>query len=333
MKRHDDSMSRRPSGGGARPHVIRVRSGIALGSLVISALCLTLAATADETAEALAASAVMPTARPFDGMRAVGALFREVSGKLPHFCTAAVVRSRHGDLLITAAHCLDGKVGPTGVVANVRFAPGYRDSTFPYGSWPVKFEYADSSWRRDHDPDDDVAFLVVGRDIEKSTGAETVATARKMPQPVQVIGYPDATSRPVTCTAPARYFYVRPYVQLIFRFSLTSAPGPGRAMSSGSSAATRRAVTTPTSPTRRGSSPMWPRCTRSPTSLNPAVSYSPRPAGTTLSISASSSGVGIQLAAAALALTCSADIAPAMTDEQPGSPARPPIATSSREQS
>ncbi len=217
MKRHDDSMSRRPSGGGARPHVIRVRSGIALGSLVISALCLTLAATADETAEALAASAVMPTARPFDGMRAVGALFREVSGKLHHFCTAAVVRSRHGDLLITAAHCLDGKVGPTGVVANVRFAPGYRDSTFPYGSWPVKFEYADSSWRRDHDPDDDVAFLVVGRDIEKSTGAETVATARKMPQPVQVIGYPDATSRPVTCTAPARYFYVRPYVQLIFR--------------------------------------------------------------------------------------------------------------------
>jgi len=213
-------MSRRGSDSAAtgsfRRHGRRFRYAVTLGSLVISALCLTLAATADETGDALAASA-MTTARPFDGMHAVGALFRDVSGRLRHFCTAAVVRSRRGDLLITAAHCLDGKVSPAGTVADVRFAPGFHGHAFPYGMLAVTYEYVDSNWHRYHDPDDDVAFLVVGRSIEKSTGAETLATGQKMPRPVQVIGYPDSTSNPVTCMAPARYFYTRPYVQLIFR--------------------------------------------------------------------------------------------------------------------
>jgi len=220
MDRHD-GMSRRRSGGAAtsssRRRARRFRCAVTLGSLAISALCLTLAAAADETGDALAAATAMPTARPFDGVHAVGALFRDVAGKLRHFCTAAVVRSRRGDLLITAAHCLDGKVSPGGDVASVRFAPGFHGRAFPYGTLAVTFEYVDSNWHRYHDPDDDFAFLVVGRNIEKSTGAERVATGQKMPQQVQVIGYPDSTDTPVTCLAPARNFYIRPYAQLIFR--------------------------------------------------------------------------------------------------------------------
>lgn len=205
MDRHD-GMSRRRSGGAAtsssRRRARRFRCAVTLGSLAISALCLTLAAAADETGDALAAATAMPTARPFDGVHAVGALFRDVAGKLRHFCTAAVVRSRRGDLLITAAHCLDGKVSPGGDVASVRFAPGFHGRAFPYGTLAVTFEYVDSNWHRYHDPDDNVAFLVVGRNIEKSTGAERVATGQKMPQQVQVIGYPDSTDTPVTCLAP-----------------------------------------------------------------------------------------------------------------------------------
>ncbi|MEU9101389.1 trypsin-like peptidase domain-containing protein [Streptomyces sp. NPDC048361] len=44
-------------------------------------------------------------------------------------CTGAVVDSRHGDLLVTAAHCLP--------LDGTSFAPGYHDGLAPYGRWPV----------------------------------------------------------------------------------------------------------------------------------------------------------------------------------------------------
>ena len=51
--------------------------------------------------------------------------------------------------------------------------------------------------------------------------------------------------------------------------------------------------------------------------------------GTIASIAASCSVVGSQRPAAAFALTCSGEVAPAMTEEQPGWAARAPIAISS----
>jgi hypothetical protein len=53
--------------------------------------------------------------------------------------------------------------------------------------------------------------------------------------------------------------------------------------------------------------------------------------GTIASIATTCSVVGSQRPAAALALTCSGEVAPAMTEEQPGWAARPPIAISSRD--
>lgn len=186
----------------------------------ISALSLTLTATADQTTDAQAAPAVMRAARAFTGTPPVGALFIDLSGRLQHFCTAAVVRSRAGNLLITAAHCLSGKRIRLGPGGNVSFAPRYHNGVFPYGRWPVMREYVDSNWARYHDPNDDFALLVVGapgQRIQKLTGAETLETGQKMPRLVQVVGYPDGTQMPVTCTAPADYFDPGSYRQLIFR--------------------------------------------------------------------------------------------------------------------
>ena len=61
--------------------------------------------------------------KPFNGTTAVGALFTVVNGKLvAHFCTASVVHSRAGNLLITAAHCVfRNKQPPRGSLA---FVPG-----------------------------------------------------------------------------------------------------------------------------------------------------------------------------------------------------------------
>src|ERR1700734_3075585 len=51
-----------------------------------------------------------PQGTSFTGTPAVGALFTVSNGTLgQHFCTASVVHSSAGDLLITAAHCVAGQ--------------------------------------------------------------------------------------------------------------------------------------------------------------------------------------------------------------------------------
>jgi V8-like Glu-specific endopeptidase len=138
--------------------------------------------------------------RPFAGTPAVGALFTTSKGRLrQHFCTASVVHSRGGDLLITAAHCVTGTSG------TVAFVPGYDKGRHPYGVWTVTRVYVDRAWRSSANPDDDVAFLRVGRSgsgvpIENVTGAEQLGSgtppARQL---VEVIGYPNSSDQPITC--------------------------------------------------------------------------------------------------------------------------------------
>jgi V8-like Glu-specific endopeptidase len=140
----------------------------------------------------------------FNGTPAVGALFTESDGKLVrHFCTASVVNSLGENLLITAAHCVQGRS-----LSHIVFAPGYHNGKFPHGTWIVRSVYVNSAWAQDRNQNDDVAFLVAGRPgthIQRYTGAETLAIGRP-PQVVEVIGYPNATSRPIACTARARNF-------------------------------------------------------------------------------------------------------------------------------
>src|SRR5215468_8813287 len=82
----------------------------------------------------LHAPAAPPTlidGRSFNGTRAVGALFTVSGGQLRrHFCTASVVDSPAGDLVITAAHCVS-RMAP----AQIAFVPGYRSGVAPYGVW------------------------------------------------------------------------------------------------------------------------------------------------------------------------------------------------------
>jgi V8-like Glu-specific endopeptidase len=157
----------------------------------------------------LAGSAVVPGTRkrgvPFNGTAAVGALFTQTKGHLgQHFCTASVVHSEKGNLLITAAHCLIGhSLKPTG---SIEFAPGYHSGKFPYGRWPVTAYYVDSDWSSHQNPNDDVAFLKVDKPIEQTTGAEHFVSNQQPPMKVTVIGYPDTASRPISCTNTARAY-------------------------------------------------------------------------------------------------------------------------------
>ncbi len=134
----------------------------------------------------------------FAGTPAVGALFTMSKGKLGrHFCTASVIGSPHGDLVITAAHCVTGTSG-------IVFAPAYDRGAAPYGIWTVTKIYVDRSWTSSSNPDDDVAFLRVSQagstvPIEDVTGAEALKTGTPARQLVEVIGYPDSGSQPIVC--------------------------------------------------------------------------------------------------------------------------------------
>jgi V8-like Glu-specific endopeptidase len=152
----------------------------------------------------------------FGGTKAVGALFLRTNGHLGrHFCTASVVHSPAGNLLLTAAHCMHGlKLKPAG---HVVFAPGYHKGHLPLGLWVVTTEFVTSDWASKHDPNDDFAFLVVsGHPIERKVGAERLSTGTHLPVTVRVIGYPDATNSPIRCTAKARAFTTRTLRQMKF---------------------------------------------------------------------------------------------------------------------
>ena len=136
----------------------------------------------------------------FSGTPAVGALFSTSAGKLgDHFCSASVINSPHGDLVITAAHCVTHTSG------TVVFVPGYDNGTTPYGVWTVTKVYVDKAWASSENPDDDFAILRVSQrgskvPIEDVTGAERLITGQPYDhQLVQVIGYPDSSNQPITC--------------------------------------------------------------------------------------------------------------------------------------
>ena len=207
-----------------RPAALRTRPA-AWGAGLAAAVTLGLVATspgahgAERLAARLAAAVKAlprgaPTVPPallhgrfYDGTPAVGALFTRSGTHLgQHFCTASVVDSPAGDLVITAAHCLHGKQP-----GQVAFVPEYHRHHEPYGSWTITRVFVDAAWARSGNPNDDVAFLVVSQPgnptpVQQLTGGEKLATGWRAALLVQVIGYPDGRERPIACTARARAF-------------------------------------------------------------------------------------------------------------------------------
>lgn len=139
----------------------------------------------------------------------VGALFVHGANG-DHFCTASVVDSPDGDLLLTAAHCVEPGDGTPGVGRDIVFVPGYRDGKEPYGEWTPAKIVVPAGWTRNADPDDDIGFIVVepkgGTDIEHLLGANRLVTGTSPPYPVHVTGYPSSSEEPVSCTTRATTF-------------------------------------------------------------------------------------------------------------------------------
>jgi V8-like Glu-specific endopeptidase len=185
-------------------------------TLAARMLMLTLAAALLAAPAALAAAAAPPpgtaTATTFNGTPTVGPLFVSAAST-HHFCTASVVHSPRGDVLLTAAHCVAG----TGV--GYTFAPGFHAGVAPYGRWTVTGAYLDPAWLTSQDPRRDFAFLTVapklrdGRptEIERVTGANILGLHTRRGERVTIPAYPGgADNLPVTCEVPLYYEGVYP---------------------------------------------------------------------------------------------------------------------------
>jgi V8-like Glu-specific endopeptidase len=131
----------------------------------------------------------------------VGALFEsDASGQ--HFCTASVVTSPGEDLLITAAHCINGGDG-SGYKKNIVFVPDYRDGATPYGVWMPQRLLVAPQWANSADPDYDVGFVVLqphdGENIQQVLGGNQLGDDSKYQYLVRVTGYPSSAGAPITC--------------------------------------------------------------------------------------------------------------------------------------
>jgi V8-like Glu-specific endopeptidase len=172
------------------PQRMEAATGVSRASLAI--------ATPDDPA-ALIAPKGTPTAVKFTGVATVGALFY-TTGSGKHFCTASVVNSTAGDLVLTAAHC----VYSTAYAANIAYVPRYHSGIRPYGTWAVQAITVAAGWRTAHDPNLDFAFLAVaplgGKKVQAVTGGLTLGVNRSYAHAIEVIGYNDTDDLPVRCS-------------------------------------------------------------------------------------------------------------------------------------
>ncbi|EFY95781.1 peptidase S1 domain protein [Metarhizium robertsii] len=140
------------------------------------------------------------TATRFEGIPSVGVLYTHSPKK--HMCTGAVVASKPGNMIITAAHCMrgDGK--------HLRFAPGYHDGSTPYGTYPVTGAYIHNEWNKTFSINHDYAILTLGNatingrsvTVQKMTGGNKIDFSPSYKNVVKVFGYNLNEEKPMRCT-------------------------------------------------------------------------------------------------------------------------------------
>jgi V8-like Glu-specific endopeptidase len=157
--------------------------------------------------DALIAPQGTPTATKFSGLAAVGTLFY-TTGSKEHFCTASVIDSAPGDIILTAAHC----VYSSGYATKVAYVPEYHSGTRPLGTWAVRAITVAAGWRTTHDPNLDFAFLALAplrdKHVQSVTGGLTLALHSSYAQAIEVVAYNDGDNDPVRCLT--RSFEFRP---------------------------------------------------------------------------------------------------------------------------
>jgi hypothetical protein len=138
-----------------------------------------------------------PTAEPVSPDPRVGAVF--LGDTTMHVCTAGVLNSPSGNLILTAAHCLAGGTAAT-------FVAGFDNQAEPQNVWHVDAVYLDPRWMANQDPIADFAVARVSRELGGSVQAQAGGGFEVAPAPtpgtvVTVSGYGYGVGGgPVGCT-------------------------------------------------------------------------------------------------------------------------------------
>lgn len=133
----------------------------------------------------------------FRGIKSVGVLYtHNAKSAKDHYCSASVVDSVGGDLVLTAGHCLNN---------NAIFIPYYdgsKDAAHqPYGIWTVNKWFRDGSYEKGNKgPESDLDFafartdVVKGRHVQDVVGGNSLVRTPGAKGRVTVIGYPKVKS-------------------------------------------------------------------------------------------------------------------------------------------
>jgi V8-like Glu-specific endopeptidase len=124
-------------------------------------------------------------------------------------CSASVVPSRKGNVILTAAHCvIDPETGVTATAGSVVFIPGYHNGVAPDGAWEAVGYRATESWgkwaeKKLKPPNEgtDLAFLLLEanqesenshyrENVEKVAGSLGIAFDQACDQTYTQYGYP-----------------------------------------------------------------------------------------------------------------------------------------------
>ena len=111
-------------------------------------------------------------------------------------CSASVVPSTSGDVIVTAAHCAyDTSESKWLADCNWIFVPGYSNGTAPYGRWPARQVAVLGRWlRKNPDYNYDVSFLALsplnGKHIAQVTGTQGLGFNQLRSQATHTFGYP-----------------------------------------------------------------------------------------------------------------------------------------------
>jgi hypothetical protein len=126
---------------------------------------------------------------------AIGGLFVRPFGlTVPHpFCTASIIDSPRGDLLLTAAHCL-GKVP----LSQIIFIPYYHDGTSPFGQYDITAQAFPPGWFPGGNITRDYAFLTVAGNVQKKAGFEKLAVSMPLPRDATLEAY-NQSGAPTVC--------------------------------------------------------------------------------------------------------------------------------------
>lgn len=164
---------------------MRVSAVLVIGVLAVTAACGRAQPQQNQATSQPPASTTKMSAAPVEPDARVGALFLG-AGDL-HTCTAGVLDSNDGDLILTAAHYVAEGIDTT-------FVAGFSGATDPASIWRVNAIYLYPRWVKNQDPLADFAILRVLRDGGGTVEAEAgggleIGNAPKPGTVVNVTGY------------------------------------------------------------------------------------------------------------------------------------------------